>query len=108
MVKSIPAGDCGIFFYAVCGLDISLGPGTGLIPGSWIMMRQVSCILLLEWSTTSQRLWMYRIPVPYAQKDPRLLFEKRRGQPREFWSLVSTIDGSKLGLCGITAMLYTK
>ena len=38
----------------------------------------------------------YRISVPYAQKDPRFLFEKRRGQPREFWSLVSTIDGSTL------------
>ena len=68
--------------------------GPGLIPGSWIMMRHVSCILLLEWSTTSQRLWVYtRITVPYAQKDPRFLFEKRRGQPQEFWSLVSTIDG---------------
>ena len=72
----------------------SVGPG--LIPGSWIMMRHVSCILLLEWSTTSQRLWVYRISVLYAQKDPRFLFEKRRGQPREFWSLVSTIDGSTL------------
>ena len=51
-------------------------------------------ILLLEWSTTSKRLWMYRISVPYAQKDPRFLFEKRMGQPREFWSLRSTIDGS--------------
>ena len=57
-------------------------------------MRHVSCILLLEWSTTSQRLWVYRVSVAYAQKDPRFLFEKRRGQPREFWSLVSTIDGS--------------
>ena len=37
---------------------------------------------------------MYKILVPYAQKDPGFLFEKRRGQPREFWSLVSTIDGS--------------
>ena len=60
------------------------------------MMRHVSCILLLEWSRTSQRLWVYRISVPYAQKDPRFLFKKRRGQPREFWSLVSTIDGSTL------------
>ena len=68
--------------------------GPGLIPGSWIMMRHVSCILLLEWSTTSQRLWVYRISVPYAQKEPRFLFEKRRGQPREFWSLISTIDVS--------------
>ena len=34
--------------------------------------------------------------VPYAQTDPRFLFEKRRGQPQEFWSLVSTIDGSTL------------
>ena len=59
-------------------------------------MRHVPCILLLEWSTTSQRLWVYRISVPYAQKDPIFLFEKRRGQPREFWSLVSTIDGSTL------------
>ena len=66
------------------------------IPGSWIMMRHVSCILLLEWSTTSQRLWVYRISVPYAQKDPRFLLEKRRGKPWEFWSLVSTIDGSTL------------
>ena len=32
----------------------------------------------------------------YAQKDPRFPFEKRRGQPREFRSLVSTIDGSTL------------
>ena len=64
--------------------------------GSWIIMRHVACILFLEWSTTSQGLWVYRISVPYAQKDPRFLFEKRRGQPREFWSLVSTIDGSTL------------
>ena len=34
------------------------------------------------------RPWLYRISVPYAQKDPRFLFEKRRGQPRELWSLV--------------------
>ena len=59
-------------------------------------MRHVSCILLLEWSTTSQRLWVYRFSVPYAQTYPRFLFEKRRGQPQEFWSLVSTIDGSTL------------
>ena len=31
----------------------------------------------LEWSTTSQRLWVYRISVRYAQKDPRFLFEKK-------------------------------
>ena len=30
------------------------------------------------------------------KKDPRFLFEKRRGQPREFWYFVSTIDGSTL------------
>ena len=70
--------------------------GPGLIPGSWIMMRHVSCILLLEWSTTSQRLCVYRIYVPYAQKGPRFLFKKRRGQPREFWSLILTIDSSTL------------
>ena len=63
----------------------------------YIMMAEyVSYILLLEWSTTSQRLWVYRISVSYAQKDPRFLFEKRRGQPREFWSLVSIIYGSTL------------
>ena len=39
---------------------------------------------------------VYRISVPYAQKDPRFLFEKKWGQPRELWSLVSTIDGSTL------------
>ena len=60
------------------------------------MMRHVSRILLLEWSTTSQRLWVYRMSVRYAQKDQRVLFEKRRGQPQEFWCLVSTIDGSAL------------
>ena len=65
----------------------------------------VSCILLLEWSTTSQRLWVYRISVPYAQKDPRFLFEKRGGQPREFWSLVSTIDGSTLPQVGVEELL---
>ena len=59
-------------------------------------MRPVSCILLLEWATNSQRLWVYRISVPYAQIERRFLFEKRRGQPREFWFLVSTIDGSTL------------
>ena len=37
---------------------------------------------------------VYRISVPYAQKDPRFLFEKRRGPPREGWSLFSTIDGT--------------
>ena len=58
------------------------------------------------------RLWVYRISVPYAQKNPRFLFAKRRGQPREFWSLVSTIDYHLLyttpRLCGRTAMLNTK
>ena len=77
-------------------IKVRINSGPGLILGSWIMMRHVSCILLLEWSTTSQRLWAYRISVPYAQKDPRFLFEKRRGQPWEFWSLFSTIDGSTL------------
>ena len=38
----------------------------------------------------------FRKAVPYAQKVPRFLFEKRRGQPREFWSLILTIDGSTL------------
>ena len=37
---------------------------------------------------------MYRILVSYAQKDRRFLFEKRWGQPPEFRSLISTIDGS--------------
>ena len=46
----------------------SLIPGPSLIPGSWIMMTHISCILFLDWSTTSQRLWVYRISVPYAQK----------------------------------------
>ena len=73
-----------------------LKSGPGLIPGSWIMMRHVSCILLLEWSTTSQRLCVYRNSFPYAQKEHRFLFEKRKGQPWEFWSLVSTKDGSTL------------
>ena len=43
------------------------------------MIRHVSCILLLEWSTTSQMLWVYRISAPYAQKDPRFLFAKKKG-----------------------------
>ena len=33
---------------------------------------------------------------PMHIQDPRFLFEKRREQPRELWSLVSTIDGSTL------------
>ena len=46
-----------------------------MVPGSILgpvpyrgMMRHVSRILLLEWSTTSQRLWMYRISVPYEHE----------------------------------------
>ena len=61
------------------------------------MMRHVKCILLLKWSTTFPRMWVLMKSAPYAQKDPRFLFEKRRWQPREFWSLDSTIDGSTLG-----------
>ena len=71
-------------------------------------MRHVSCILLLEWSTTSQRLWVYRISVPYAQKDPRFLFEKRRGQPWEFCSLVSTIDRAHAWLGNFVARNIAK
>ena len=33
-------------------------PGSILSLVSWVMMRYVSCILLLEWSTTSQRQWV--------------------------------------------------
>ena len=68
------------------------------------MMRHVSCILLLEGSTISQRLWVYRIPVPYVQKDPRFLFEKRRGQTnsRRFYCafLYSGKEGRGLGFRG--------
>ena len=42
------------------------------------------------------KMFVYRISVPYSQKDPRFLFEKRRGQPWEFWSLISTIDSRTL------------
>ena len=52
---------------------------------------------------------VHRTSVPYAQQDPRFLFKKSRGQPREFWSLVTTIDGNTLPEdCGKTAMLNTK
>ena len=34
-------------------------PGSILKLGSWFMKRSVLYILLLEWSTTSQRLWVY-------------------------------------------------
>ena len=33
---------------------------------------------------------------PYVLKGPRFLFEKRGGQPQEFWSLISKMDGSTL------------
>ena len=81
-----------IFYSKSCAAHFNIMSGPGLIQGSSIMMRHVSFILLLEWSTTSQRLWVYRISVPYPQKDPRFLFEKRI----EFLSLVLTIDGSTL------------
>ena len=75
----------------------TVGNGGDDRPMSQIVMDyDEACILLLEWSTTSQKLWVYRISVPYAQKDPRFLFEMRRWQSQEFWSLVSTIDGSTL------------
>ena len=74
----------------------------GLIPGpvsyrgSQIMMRHVKCILLLKWSTTFQRLWVYRI-------------RKEKGATP---GILSTIDGSTLPqdchVCGRTAMLNTK
>ena len=75
----------------------TIGNGGDDRPMSQIVMDyDEACILLLEWSTTSQKLWVYRISVPYAQKDPRFLFKMRRWQSQEFWSLVSTIDGSTL------------
>ena len=56
--------------------------GVGHMQGSWTMVRHVSCILLLEWSTTSQMLRLYLTPVPYVLKDSRLL--RRKGQAREY------------------------
>ena len=55
----------------------------GLIPGSWIMIRHVhvQCHLLLEWSTTSQRLCMYKISVPYAQNIPDSYLKSEGGDP---------------------------
>ena len=44
-----------------------------------IMIRHVSCILLLEWSTTSQRPWVYRTSVPYAKKKIPDSYSKREG-----------------------------
>ena len=45
------------------------------IPGpvSLMMIRYVACIILLEWSTTSLGLWVYRITVPHAQYDILIL-----------------------------------
>ena len=83
------------------------GPGDsrpGLITGSRIMMRHVSRILLLEWSTTAQRLWVYRISVPYADSYSK----KRGGQPQEFWSLISTKDGSTLPQDCVEEQLYAE
>ena len=34
---------------------------------------------------------------PMHKKDPRFLFEKRRGQPREFWSIFSYVKSPKWG-----------
>ena len=46
------------------------------------MMRHVSCILLVEFSTTSQRLLVYRISVPYAhKKDPYSHLKRAGGNP---------------------------
>ena len=99
-VKTRRKGELQSIYRDYTNIYFGKGPqfdsGPGLIRGSWTMMRHVSCISLLEWSTTSQRLWMYRISVLYAQKYPRFLFKKRRGKPQEFWSLVSTIDSSTL------------
>ena len=55
-------------------------PGPVSYQGSWIMMRHVPCILLLKWSTTFQRLWVYRI-------------RKEKGATP---GILSTIDGSTL------------
>ena len=56
----------------------------------------VSCILLPELSTSCNRLWVYKVFVPYTQNDSRFLLKESRGQPRRMWSLVFTIDGSML------------
>ena len=54
------------------------------------------------------RLGVYRISVPYAQKDPRFLIAKEKEQPQEFWSLVSTIDGSTLPQDYVEELLCAK
>ena len=56
------------------------------MPGSWIMIRHVSRILLLEWSTTSQRLLMYCIgflsPImPMHKKIPDSYSVREGGNP---------------------------
>ena len=42
---------------------------------------EASCILLLEWSTTFQRLWMYKISVPYARKKTQSSLKRAGGNP---------------------------
>ena len=39
---------------------------------------------------------VYRISVSYAERNPKLPFEKSRVQPWEFWSHISTLVGSTL------------
>ena len=41
-----------------------------------------ACFMHLTPGVVHNFPWVYRISVPYAQKDPRFVFEKRRGQPR--------------------------
>ena len=67
------------------------------------MMRHVSCILLLEWSTNSQRPWVYRISVPYAQKISQIPVRKEKGATPQI--LVSHLNNR---LCGRSAMRNTK
>ena len=47
--------------------------GHSLMLGSRIMMRHVKCILLLEWSTTSQRLLVYWITPGVVHNFPKAI-----------------------------------
>ena len=49
------------------------------IPGSWIMMRDVPCILFLEWSTTSQRCIGFLSPM--HKKIPDSYSKREGGHP---------------------------
>ena len=62
-------------------LAIPLNSRPGLIPGSWIMMRHVPCILLMEWSKITKGCGCIGFLSPMHKKIPDSYLKREVGNP---------------------------